>query len=163
MRHTSPAPGSGNEAPHCRSIQEQRTPTMRLTCTRFPKSDRPARQPRGLVLEAQDLQGSARARSLRSFSLLRQGMRPQRTPRIRVILHGSLTHVSIAALKGTLNHPTPAVQLGIVLQGVFSITTTDGETRRLPPGSVFRLEDTSPCKGHITVVGDQTAFLMFVR
>ena len=66
-------------------------------------------------------------------------------------------------LENRLNHPTPAVQLGIVLQGVFSITTTDGETRRLPPGSVFRLEDTSPCKGHITVVGDQTAFLMFVR
>jgi hypothetical protein len=66
-------------------------------------------------------------------------------------------------LENRLNHPTPAVQLGIVLQGVFSITTTDRETRRLPPGSVFRLEDTSPCKGHITVVGDQTAFLMFVR
>ena len=66
-------------------------------------------------------------------------------------------------LEKRLNHPAPAVQFGIVLQGVFSITTTDGETRRLPPGSVFRLEDTSPCKGHITVVGDQTGFLMFVR
>jgi len=66
-------------------------------------------------------------------------------------------------LEKRLNHPTPAVQFGIVLQGIFSITTTDGETRRLPPGSVFRLEDTSPCKGHITVVGDQPGFLMFVR
>jgi hypothetical protein len=66
-------------------------------------------------------------------------------------------------LENRLNHPTPATQFGIVLQGVFSITTTDGETRRLPPGSVFRLEDTSPCKGHITVVGDQPGFLMFVR
>jgi hypothetical protein len=66
-------------------------------------------------------------------------------------------------LEKRLNHPTPAVQFGIVLQGVFSITVTDGETRRLPPGSVFRLEDTSPCKGHITVVGDKTGFLMFVR
>src|SRR5262249_62095874 len=46
-----------------------------------------------------------------------------------------------------LNHPTPAMQFGIVLRGSFSITTTDGETRRLPPGSVFRLEDTSPCEG----------------
>src|SRR5260370_148985 len=54
-------------------------------------------------------------------------------------------------LENRLNHPTPATQFGIVLQGIFSITTTDGETRRLPPGSVFRLEDTSPCKGHITV------------
>ena len=66
-------------------------------------------------------------------------------------------------LEKRLNHPTLAVQFGIVLQGSFSITTTDGETRRLPPGSVFRLEDTSPCKGHITVVGDQPGFLMFVR
>jgi hypothetical protein len=66
-------------------------------------------------------------------------------------------------LENRLNHPTPALQFGIVLQGVFSITTTDGETRRLPPGSVFRLEDTSPCKGHITVVDDQIGFLMFVR
>ena len=66
-------------------------------------------------------------------------------------------------LENHLNHPTPALQFGVVLQGIFSITTTDGETRRLPPGSVFRLEDTSPCKGHITVVGDQTGFLMFVR
>ena len=66
-------------------------------------------------------------------------------------------------LENRLNHPTPATQFGIVLQGTFSITTTDGETRRLAPGSVFRLEDTSPCKGHITVVGDQPGFLMFVR
>lgn len=66
-------------------------------------------------------------------------------------------------LEHRLNHPTPATQFGIVLQGTFSITTTDGETRRLPPGSVFHLEDTAPCKGHITVVGDQPGFLMFVR
>lgn len=66
-------------------------------------------------------------------------------------------------LENRLNHPTPAMQFGIVLQGTFSITASDGETRRLGPGSVFRLEDTSPCKGHITVVGDQTGFLMFVR
>ena|SRR6516164_4153874 len=49
-------------------------------------------------------------------------------------------------LENRLNHPTPATQFGIVLQGAFSITTTDGETRRLPPGSVFRLEDTSPAR-----------------
>src|SRR6266436_4880821 len=49
-------------------------------------------------------------------------------------------------LESRLNHPTPATEFGIVLQGIFSITTTDGETRRLPPGSVFRLEDTSPAR-----------------
>ena len=66
-------------------------------------------------------------------------------------------------LENRLNHPTPAIQFGIVLKGTFSITASDGDTRRLGPGSVFRLEDTSPCKGHITVVGDHTGFLMFVR
>src|SRR5262249_10798312 len=54
-------------------------------------------------------------------------------------------------LENRLNHPTPANQFGIVLQGTFSITTTDGETRRLAPGSVFHLEDISPCKGAFLV------------
>jgi hypothetical protein len=65
-------------------------------------------------------------------------------------------------LEKRLNHPTPAVQFGIVLQGSFSITTTDGETRQLRPGNVFRLEDTAPCKGHITVVGG-SAWIPHVR
>ena len=49
---------------------------------------------------------------------------------------------------------TPAVQFLTVLRA-FSITATDGETRQLHAGEVLRLEDTSPCKGHITVAGDQ--------
>jgi uncharacterized cupin superfamily protein len=55
------------------------------------------------------------------------------------------------------------VQFLTVLRGVFSITSTDGETRQFHAGEVLRLEDTSPCKGHITVVGDQPGFLMFAR
>jgi hypothetical protein len=66
-------------------------------------------------------------------------------------------------LENRLNHPTPATQFVIFLQGVFSITTTDGETRRFRPGDVVRLEDVSPCEGHITVVGDQPGFLMFAQ
>ena len=62
-----------------------------------------------------------------------------------------------------LYHPTPAVQFVIILEGNFSITATDGETRRFRPGGVLRLEDTAPCKGHITVVGDKPGFTMFVR
>jgi hypothetical protein len=38
-------------------------------------------------------------------------------------------------LENRLNHPTPAVQFGIVLQGSFSITVTDGETRQLRPAT----------------------------
>lgn len=66
-------------------------------------------------------------------------------------------------LESRLYHPTPAVQLLIILQGDFSITATDGETRRFRPGDVLRLEDTAPCRGHITVVGDKPGFTMFVR
>jgi hypothetical protein len=65
-------------------------------------------------------------------------------------------------LQARLYHPAPAVQFAIVVGGVFSITATDGETKRLQPGDVIRLEDTAPCKGHITVVGDQPGFWLFV-
>jgi uncharacterized cupin superfamily protein len=66
-------------------------------------------------------------------------------------------------LKNRINHPAPAVQLAVVLSGVYSVTATDGETRRFYPGDVNLLEDTAPCKGHITVVGDKPGLLMMVR
>jgi hypothetical protein len=60
-------------------------------------------------------------------------------------------------------HPAPAAQFIVVLDGVFSITASDGEARQFRPGEVFRVEDTPPCKGHITVVGDKTGFFLFAR
>ena len=66
-------------------------------------------------------------------------------------------------LENRLNHPAPAAQFVTVLRGVFSITATDGETRQLRIGDVLRVEDTSPCKGHITVVGDHGGYLMVTR
>lgn len=72
-------------------------------------------------------------------------------------------HWGTEDLQKRLNHPTPAVQFLTVLRGDFSITATDGETRQFHAGEVLRLEDTAPCKGHITVVGDQPGFLMFAR
>ncbi len=62
-----------------------------------------------------------------------------------------------------LYHPAPAPQFIIILQGEFSVTAMDGETRRFRPGDVFRLEDTPPNKGHISVVGDKAGVFMFVR
>ncbi len=62
-----------------------------------------------------------------------------------------------------LNHPAPAVQFIAVLVGDFSVTATDGETRRFHVGDVIRTEDIAPCKGHITVVGDKPGFAMFAR
>ena len=80
-----------------------------------------------------------------------------------VFFGGLEAHWGAADLANHLYHPTPAVQFITVVEGVFSITTTDGETRRLGAGGVVRLEDVAPCKGHITVVGDTTGFLQFAR
>jgi uncharacterized protein DUF861 len=66
-------------------------------------------------------------------------------------------------LENRLYHPAPAAQFFIILKGDFSITTTDGQTRQFQPGDVVRLEDTPPCKGHVTVVGDKPGFTMFAR
>jgi hypothetical protein len=66
-------------------------------------------------------------------------------------------------VESRLYHPAPAAQFIVVLQGDFSIIATDGERRRFRPGDVFRVEDTPPCKGHITVVGDKPGFFLFAR
>ena len=84
-------------------------------------------------------------------------------PVSRAFIAGFEPHWGAVDLKTHLNHPAPAVQLFTVLAGQFSITTTDGETRQLNPGDMVRLEDTTPCKGHITVVGDKPGFLLFAR
>ncbi len=84
-------------------------------------------------------------------------------PASSVFFAGFEAHWGAADLANRLYHPTPAVQLLTVVGGLFSITTTDGATRQLRPGDVVHLEDVAPCKGHITVVGDTTGFLVFAR
>ena len=84
-------------------------------------------------------------------------------PASRAFIGGFAARWGAADLQNHLTHPTPAVQQITVLQGDFSITVTDGETRRLHPGGVLLLEDVAPCKGHITVVGDKPGFLLFAR
>jgi hypothetical protein len=81
----------------------------------------------------------------------------------RSFIAGFEAHWGTGDLQAHLNHPAPAVQLLSVLRGVFSITVTDGETRQLHSGDVVLLEDIAPCRGHITVVGDQPGFLLFAR
>jgi len=76
---------------------------------------------------------------------------------------GFEAHWGAQDLKNRLNHPAPAVQFVTVLAGEFSITATDGQNRTFHVGDVFRVEDVAPCKGHITVVGDQPGALMFAR
>jgi uncharacterized cupin superfamily protein len=81
----------------------------------------------------------------------------------RAFIAGFEAHWGTDDLKTRRSHPTPAVQVFTVLEGEFSITVTDGETRQLHPGDVVRLEDVTPCKGHITVVGEKTGYLLFAR
>jgi hypothetical protein len=84
-------------------------------------------------------------------------------PASSVFLAGFEAHWGAADLTNHLYHPTPAVQLFTVVEGTFSITVTDGETRQLHAGDVVQLEDVTPCKGHITVLGDKLGFLLFAR
>ena len=44
-------------------------------------------------------------------------------------------------------HPTPARQFMMFLKGQFTVRVSDGETRRLIPGYIVLLEDTTG-KGH---------------
>ena len=60
-------------------------------------------------------------------------------------------------------HPAPNAQFVVYLEGTMAITATDGTTRRFGPGDVLRVEDTAPCKGHISVAGDQPVFTMISR
>jgi hypothetical protein len=87
------------------------------------------------------------------------GNRPAST----TLFIGGDAHWGSSDAQNHLNHPAPAAQFVVVLGGIWSVTTTDGETRRFGPGDVLRLEDTVPCKGHITVIGDKPGFLMFAR
>jgi hypothetical protein len=49
----------------------------------------------------------------------------------RAFIAGFEAHWGASDLKTHLNHPTPALQVFTVLEGEFSITVTDGETRKL--------------------------------
>lgn len=76
---------------------------------------------------------------------------------------GFEAHWGAQDVEKRLYHPAPAAQFIVVLEGDFTIIATDGATRHFRPGDVFRVEDTAPCKGHITVVGDKPGFFLFAR
>ena len=63
---------------------------------------------------------------------------------------------------GDVPHPTPFRQLMCVLDGRFEVEASDGTTRRLDPGSVLLLEDTTG-KGHATRVLTEEALVVAVR
>jgi uncharacterized cupin superfamily protein len=81
----------------------------------------------------------------------------------RMSFAGFEPHWGMQDLQARKFHPAPTAQFVVYLQGVMSITTTDGETRHFRAGDVLRVEDTAPCKGHISVVGAQPSFTLISR
>ncbi len=61
---------------------------------------------------------------------------------------------------GITPHPSPQRQIFCVLQGECEVTVSDGDARRLTPGSVVLLEDTTG-KGHSTRVIGGGEILIF--
>ncbi len=67
-------------------------------------------------------------------------------------------------LEQMIYHPAPAVQWLTVLTGSIYVETTDGDSSVFSAGDVMHLEDTTPCKGHMThVTSDEAVFVQFVR
>ncbi len=61
---------------------------------------------------------------------------------------------------GETPHPSPHRQFFCTLTGEFEVTTSDGQMRRFPAGSLLLLDDTSG-KGHSTRVVSQENVLIF--
>jgi hypothetical protein len=51
-------------------------------------------------------------------------------------------------------HPTPRVQTLVCLRGEILVTASDGDTRRIGPGDVWRMADTHGKGHHTRVVSD---------
>ncbi len=66
-----------------------------------------------------------------------------------------------SSIRDTEPHRAPRRQFGAILHGVAETETTDGEVRRLGPGSVVLLEDTEG-QGHVTRVLETPFRVMFV-
>jgi hypothetical protein len=59
-------------------------------------------------------------------------------------------------------HPAPRRQLMFSLAGELEVQVSDGETRRIGPGTILLVEDTVG-KGHVTrVLGDERGFMVTV-
>jgi hypothetical protein len=63
---------------------------------------------------------------------------------------------------GDIPHPAPFRQVMCVLDGTFEVEASDGTKRRLDPGGVLLLEDTSG-KGHATRAVTDDALVVTAR
>ena len=81
----------------------------------------------------------------------------------RIVFTGFDPRWGAADLANRKFHPAPSAQWVIFLGGTMTITTSDNASRRFAAGEVLRVEDVAPCRGHISVVGDEAAHSMIVR
>ena len=58
-------------------------------------------------------------------------------------------------------HTAPERQFAVALSGTVEYETSDGEIRRLPPGSVALVEDTWG-RGHVTRFAEGEQFFLFI-
>lgn len=56
---------------------------------------------------------------------------------------------TVPTWKGDVPHPAPRRMAFVTVQGEYQITTTNGETRKFPVGSVLLIEDATG-SGHMT-------------
>jgi hypothetical protein len=66
-------------------------------------------------------------------------------------------------LKNKRFHNAAVVQWVVGLQGSATVMVSDGETRRFAKGSLLRVLDVAPSRGHITAIDDEPAVLMFIE
>ena len=85
------------------------------------------------------------------------------SPASRMAIAGFDARWGESDLKERSFHPAPSPQYVVYLEGSMSISSSDGETRQFKPGDVLRVEDTAPCKGHISVAGERPAFTLISR
>src|ERR1700730_9966569 len=96
-----------------------------------------------------------------SLNVPAPGMDPVRTsPRI------AATHIQFLAAAPALItdrwHPAPARQFAILLKGTLIVEVSNGQSRKLEPGSFLFVEDTTG-KGHKNhLVNDEEVVLAFV-
>jgi quercetin dioxygenase-like cupin family protein len=60
-------------------------------------------------------------------------------------------------------HPTPTVQTLICVQGAVIVTASDGDTRHVGPGDIWRMADTHGKGHHTRVIGDVDFLCVIVQ
>jgi hypothetical protein len=62
--------------------------------------------------------------------------------------------------KGDAAHPAPRRAIFVTVRGEYQVTTSDGVTRRFPPGSMLIVEDTTG-DGHSTKITSDEDCILF--